>query len=159
MDNKFSFEKRLTVEQVEEGIDLAPKFGEDGLISCVTTAFDSGEVLMLGYMNEIALKKTIITREAYYWSRSRKCLWRKGETSGLIQRVRDIYIDDDQDAIWLKVIIEGDASCHVGYKSCFYRAIGKVGADLKPPKLKFVEDSKTFDPKKVYGDIPNPTQL
>ena len=112
---------------------------------------------MLGYMNDLALKKTIDSGEAHYWSRSRQCLWRKGETSGLKQRVVEMRIDDDQDAVWLKVAVIGDASCHVGYRSCFYRALDK-SKDGKT-FLKFMEKAKTFDPKEVYGDAPNPTQL
>jgi len=150
------FQPRLTVEQVEEGTELAPKFDEHGLIPCVTTAANSGEVLMLGYMNEEALKRTIATGEAHYWSRSRKVLWHKGATSGLVQRVVELRIDDDQDAVWLRVEIPGDASCHVGYRSCFYRSV-PMGADNQT--LKFEEDEKAFDPKQVYGDAPNPTQL
>lgn len=153
------FAKRVTVEQVEEGTDLAPKFDAEGLIPCVTTSAKTGEVLMLGYMNEEAFRKTVETGEAHYWSRSRKLLWHKGATSGLVQKVAEMRIDDDQDAVWIAVDIPGDASCHVGYRSCFYRAVptGKpVASDMK---LEFREDAKSFDPKKVYGDAPNPTIL
>ena len=93
------FKERKTVEQVEESDELAPKFDKDGLLPVVTTDVKTGDVLMMGYQNAEALKKTIETGEAYYWSRSRKCLWHKGATSGLIQKVIDIRIDDDQDAI------------------------------------------------------------
>lgn len=93
------FNKRVTIEQVEEGTELAPKFDENGLIACITTAANTGEVLMLGYMNEEALRKTIETGQAHYYSRSRKVLWHKGATSGLIQKVREMRIDDDQDAV------------------------------------------------------------
>lgn len=154
------FAKRLTVEQVEEGRELAPKFDEHGLIAAVTTDAKTGDVLMLGYMNAEALAKTIETGEAHYWSRSRKVLWHKGATSGLVQKVVDLRIDDDQDAVWLKVnVAESGASCHVGYMSCFYRSI-PTGAEPTPGlELEFREDSKTFDPQKVYGDAPNPTKL
>lgn len=149
------FHKRVTIEQVEEGNELAPKFDENGLIACVTTSAKTGEVLMLGYMNEEALTKTIATGEAHYWSRSRKVLWHKGATSGLVQKVTEMRIDDDQDAVWIAVDIPGDASCHVGYRSCFYRAV-----PLKSDKpLEFREDKKMFDPQQVYGDAPNPTIL
>ena len=150
------FSERKTIEQVEEGRELAPKFDADGLIPCITTAHESGEVLMLGYMNAEALRKTIETGEAHYWSRSRQVLWHKGATSGLVQTVTEIRIDDDQDAVWLRVTIPGDASCHVGYRSCFYRSIpiGQGSGDLK-----FEESEKSFDPKAVYGDAPNPTIL
>ncbi len=152
------FESRQTIEQVEEGHDLAPKFDEHGLIACVTTAAATGEVLMLGYMNAEALKKTITTGEAHYYSRSRKVLWHKGATSGLVQKVVEMRIDDDQDAVWLRVEIPGDASCHVGYRSCFYRSIPTGEGDFARV-LKFEESEKMFDPKVVYGDAPNPTIL
>jgi phosphoribosyl-AMP cyclohydrolase len=152
-----AFAARLSVEQVEEGHALAPRFDHDGLIPAVTTDHESGEVLMLGYMNAEALALTIATAEAHYWSRSRRCLWRKGATSGLIQHVVEMRIDDDQDAVRLRVRIEGGASCHVGYRSCFYRAV-PTGPGASSD-LRFVEEAKTFDPLAVYGDAPNPTQL
>jgi phosphoribosyl-AMP cyclohydrolase len=154
------FAQRLSVEQVEEGAELAPKFDQDGLIPVVTTDAGSGEVLMHAYMNEEALRKTITHGEAFYWSRSRNCLWHKGATSGLVQKVVEMRIDDDQDAVWLRVTVEGDASCHVGYRSCFYRSIPLQGqTDSSPVKLTFEESVKTFDPAVVYGDAPNPTRL
>ena len=153
-----AFAPRTSVEQVEEGRALAPKFDAEGLIPCITTAASSGEVLMLGYMNAEALRKTIETGEAHYWSRSRQVLWHKGATSGLVQRVVELRIDDDQDAVWLRVEIPGDASCHVGYRSCFYRSV-PVGPGAAERALKFEEQQKAFDPKKVYGDAPNPTKL
>jgi phosphoribosyl-AMP cyclohydrolase len=158
MNNEVRFAPRNSVEQVEEGTELAPKFDEHGLIPCVTTAAGTGEVLMLGYMNAEALRKTIETGEAHYWSRSRKVLWHKGATSGLVQKVVELRIDDDQDAVWLRVAIPGDASCHVGYRSCFYRSV-PLGAGDFQRVLKFEESEKAFDPKDVYGDAPNPTQL
>ena len=150
---------RRTIEQVEEGHELAPKFGPDGLLPCITTDAASGEVLMLGWMNAEALQRTLATREAHYWSRSRQVLWHKGGTSGLVQHVVELRIDDDQDALWLRVRLQAGpqadpASCHVGYRSCFYRAV-----DLDTGALCFVEDGKTFDPRIVYGDAPNPTLL
>jgi phosphoribosyl-AMP cyclohydrolase len=153
------FGKRVTVEQVEEGNDLAPKFDAAGLIPCVTTDYASGEVLMVAVMNREALTKTIETGEAHYWSRSRQQLWHKGATSGLVQRVVEMRIDDDQDCVWLRVAIAGGASCHVGYRSCFYRKV-PVGAErAQGTSLEFLEREKAFDPKAVYGDAPNPTQL
>ncbi len=158
------FNDRISIEQVEEGAELAPKFDEQGLISCVTTAADGGEVLMLGYMNEEALRLTIETGEAHYFSRSRQVLWHKGATSGLVQKVREMRIDDDQDAVWIAVEIEGagktegmDASCHVGYRSCFYREVetGKGRAEA----LVYKEDEKSFDPEVVYPGAENPTKL
>ena len=156
--NEIKFEKRKTIEQVEESTELAPKFDQDGLIPVVTTEFSSGEVLMQGYMNEEALKKTITLGEAIYYSRSRKTLWHKGKTSGLVQKIKEIRIDDDQDSIWLRVDVQGGASCHVGYRSCFYRSV-PFGDDNSNTVLKFEEKEKVFDPKKIYGDTPNPTKL
>lgn len=160
-DPREQFGKRTSVEQVEEGTELAPKFDADGLIPVVTTDFETGEVLMHAYMNAEAMAKTIELGEAVYWSRSRKVLWHKGATSGLVQKVREMRIDDDQDAVWLRVEVAGGASCHVGYRSCFYRAI-PVGPDAKKAdsvSLGFTESEKVFDPKAVYGDAPNPTRL
>ena len=152
------FEQRKTIEQVEESTELAPKFDQDGLIPVVTTDYRSGEVLMQGYMNEEALKETILLGEAVYFSRSRKTLWHKGKTSGLVQKIKEIRIDDDQDCVWLRVDVKGGASCHVGYRSCFYRSVpfGKKGDSTI---LNFEEKEKVFDPKEVYGDAPNPTKL
>ena len=152
------FEKRKTIKQVEESTELAPKFDQDGLIPVVTTDFDSGEVLMQGYMNEEAFKKTISLGEAVYYSRSRKTLWYKGKTSGLVQKIKEIRIDDDQDCVWLRVNVQGGASCHVGYRSCFYRSV-PFGENSTSTVLKFEEKEKVFDPKEVYGDAPNPTKL
>ena len=122
------FKKRDNIKDVEEGKYLSPKFDENGLIPVVTTDFRTGELLMHGYMNDKALKKTIETKEAYYWSRSRKNIWHKGQVSGFIQKVKEIRIDDDQDSVWLSVDIGSGSSCHVGYRSCFYRSIplGKI---------------------------------
>lgn len=154
------FAKRNTVEQVEEGCDLAPKFDENGLVAAVTTDANTGDVLMLGYMNAEALSKTIETGEAHYWSRSRKMLWHKGATSGLVQKVIDLRIDDDQDAVWLKVEVAGSgASCHVGYMSCFYRSIPTGSKPTPELELEFKEKTKTFDPDEVYPGAANPTQL
>ena len=155
-----SFATRMSVEQVEEGLALAPKFDADGLIPCITADANTGDVLMLGYMNGEALQRTIATGEAHYWSRSRQCLWRKGSTSGLVQEVVEMRIDDDQDAVWLRVRVAGSgASCHVGYRSCFYRSVDLGGPSGEPARLVFTESGKSFDPKAVYGDAPNPTQL
>ena len=153
------FKKRKSVEQVEESTDLAPKFDENGLISVVTTDHSSGEVLMQGYMNKESFKRTIEIGEAVYYSRSRKTLWHKGKTSGLIQILKEMRIDDDQDCIWIKVDVKGGASCHVGYRSCFYRSIPFGSKQNDDQKLQFEEKEKIFDPKKVYGDAPNPTKL
>ena len=154
------FKKRENVQEIEEGLLLSPKFDNDGLIPVVTTCSKTNEVLMHGYMNEEALKLTIEKKEACYWSRSKKALWHKGKTSGFVQKVIDIRIDDDQDALWMTVDIGNGASCHVGYKSCFYRSIplGKIN-NSEEVKLEFREKEKKFDPEKVYKGQPNPTKL
>ena len=154
------FEERKSIKLVEESSDLAPKFGSDGLIPVVTTDFKSGEVLMQGYMNEEAFAQTIKLGEAIYYSRSRKSLWHKGKTSGFIQKIKEIRIDDDQDCVWLRVNVVGGSSCHVGYRSCFYRSVpfGKLIGKSKV-NLEFKEKEKVFDPKKIYKNTPNPTKL
>ena len=154
------FKKRDNIKEVEEGKYLEPKFDENGLIPVITQDFESGDILMHGYMNDVSLKKTIETKQAHYWSRSRKKIWRKGEISGFLQTVKEIRIDDDQDAILLSVDIGGGASCHVGYRSCFYRSIplGKI-KNTRELEMKFEEKKKIFDPKKIYKDEPNPTKL
>jgi phosphoribosyl-AMP cyclohydrolase len=136
-------------DDVEEGVVLRPRFDAAGLITCVTTDAATGELLMVAHMNEEALQKTVATGEAWYFSRSRKALWRKGETSGHVQRVADIRIDCDQDAVWLRVEQTGGAACHTGRRSCFYRAIvpGQAGG----AELKFVAGERVFDPDAVYG--------
>jgi phosphoribosyl-AMP cyclohydrolase len=154
------FKKRESIFEVEEGNFLSPKFDNDGLITVTTTDSKSGDVLMQGYMNEEALKKTIETKEAHYWSRSRNALWQKGKTSGFVQKVLDFRIDDDQDSLWMSVDIGDGASCHVGYKSCFYRSIplGPI-KNTKEVELEFKEKKKKFDPEKVYKGQLNPTKL
>ena len=152
------FKKRISVKEVEEGKNLSPKFDERGLIPVITTDFNTKEVLMHGFMNEEALKKTIETKEVHYFSRSRNEIWHKGKTSGFIQKVKSIRIDDDQDSIWVAVDIGDGASCHVGYKSCFYRSIDSDSKN-NDTTLKFEEKEKKFDPEKVYKGMPNPTKL
>ncbi|RUA13832.1 MAG: phosphoribosyl-AMP cyclohydrolase [Alphaproteobacteria bacterium] len=154
------FKKRHTIKEVEEGKYLSPKFDENSLIPVITTDFKTDDILMHGYMNYEALKKTIETKEAHYWSRSRKKIWRKGQVSGFIQKVKEIRIDDDQDSVWLSVDIGNGSSCHVGYRSCFYRSIplGKIKNE-EELEMEFKETEKTFDPEKVYKDEPNPTKL
>ena len=130
------------------------------LIPCIIQDDNDGTVLMHGYMNVEALKKTIETKEAHYYSRSRQSIWHKGKTSGFIQKVTEIRIDDDQDSIWLTVDIGNGASCHVGFRSCFYRSIPlgpiKNGREVE---MKFTEKEKKFDPEKVYKGQPNPTKI
>jgi len=154
------FENRKSIEQVEESTELAPKFGDDGLIPVVTTDFKSGELLMQGYMNDEAFAQTIRLGEAVYYSRSRKSLWHKGNKSGFKQIIKEIRIDDDQDCVWLKVLVNGGASCHIGYRSCFYRSV-PFGRSANKSKiiLEFKEKKKVFDPKEIYGDEPNPTKI
>ncbi len=154
------FKKREKVKEIEEGKYLSPKFNEEGLIPVITMDAKSKEILMHGYMNDEALKKTIETKEVYYWSRSRKKIWHKGEASGFKQKVIEMKIDDDQDAIWLTVDIGDGISCHVGYRSCFYRNIplGQI-KDLEQIEMDFKERKKLFDPEKIYKNKPNPTKI
>lgn len=156
---KSMFKNRISVEQVEESTELAPKFDQNGLIVVTTVDVSNDQILMTGYMNKEALEKTITTKEAYYFSRSHQSIWHKGATSGYVQKVREILIDDDQDALYMRVEIpENGASCHVGYKSCFYRKI-KLEDNQNNVELEDLGHKKVFDPKKVYGDAPNPTKL
>jgi phosphoribosyl-AMP cyclohydrolase len=130
----------------EERLSLAPNFDASGLVTCVATDAATGEVLMVAHMNDEALRKTVATGEAWYFSRSRNALWRKGETSGQTQRVVEMRIDCDQDAVWIRVEQVG-AACHTGRKSCFYRRIEKGGDGAT---LDFVDDKRLFDPSTVY---------
>ena len=136
-------------DDVEEGTVLRPRFDAAGLVTCVTTDATNGDVLMVAHMNLEALQKTVASGEAWYFSRSRKALWRKGETSGHVQKVREIRIDCDQDAVWLRVEQTGGAACHTGRRSCFYRAVVPAGA--ADAKLEFVAAERVFDPDAVYG--------
>jgi phosphoribosyl-AMP cyclohydrolase len=130
----------------EEGLSFSPRFDASGLVTCVATDAASGDVLMVAHMNDEALRKTIATGEAWYYSRSRKALWRKGETSGQTQRVVEMRTDCDQDAVWIRVEQVG-AACHTGRKSCFYRRIerGERGGCLS-----LVDAERLFDPGAVY---------
>jgi phosphoribosyl-AMP cyclohydrolase len=130
----------------EEGLAFQPKFDASGLVTCVATDAASGDVLMVAHMNDEALRKTIASGEAWYFSRSRNALWRKGETSGHTQRVVEMRMDCDQDAVWIRVEQTG-AACHTGRRSCFYRAITADGDDTR---LSFVDAERLFDPTKVY---------
>ena len=148
------FGKRISIEEVEEGKSFTPKFDENGLIPVITVEDSSGDILMHGYMNSEALIKSIESKEAHYWSRSRQKLWKKGEISGLKQAIVKILVDDDQDCIIFRVNVAGlGASCHVGYKSCFYRVLEDKN------NLKFIETEKLFDPEEVYEGQENPTKL
>ena len=161
MSKENLFKERKTIKQVEESTSFAPKFDKNGLIPVVTTDYESGETLMHGFMNKEALQKTIELGEAVYYSRSRKTLWHKGKVSGLIQIIKEIRIDDDQDCIWLRVNVQGGSSCHVGYRSCFYRIVpfGKKIKNKTKLVLKFTETKKVFNPKDIYKDFQNPTKL
>ena len=137
-----------TTHDIEEGTALTPQYGADGLITAVVTDAASGDVLMVAHMNADALQKTIATGEAWYFSRSRRALWKKGESSGHVQRVIEMRVDCDQDAVWIKVDQQGPGACHTGRRSCFYRAVplGQGGSVT----LEFRDAGKTFDPGKVY---------
>jgi len=145
-----TFADRGGKQAVENGTSLTPKFDADGLIVAVVTDHATNEVLMVGYMNAEALKRTVETGEAWYWSRSRQSFWKKGETSGQIQKVQEILTDCDQDALVLKVSVEGNgATCHVGYRSCFYRAVDMSSRNAVA--LKATDVPKVYDPEDVYG--------
>ena len=144
-DNVFA--PRTSKEEIELGQVLRPKFDSDGLIPCITTDAKTGEVLMFAWMNAESLRLTIQTKKASYWSRSRNKLWVKGEESGLVQKVQDIYVDCDQDVIMIKVEVAGEGCCHNGYRSCFYRKV----ADQETFALEQAITEKAFDPKKVYS--------
>ena len=134
------------INDIEEGLTFQPKFDASGLVTCVATDASTGDVLMVAHMNDEALRKTIASGQAWYYSRSRKSLWRKGETSGHVQRVVEMRLDCDQDAIWIRVEQSG-AACHTGRRSCFYR---KVDAGEGGARLSFVDADRLFDPKAVY---------
>jgi phosphoribosyl-AMP cyclohydrolase len=136
----------VATDDIEEGLTFKPKFDASGLVTCVATDAASGEVLMVAHMNDEALRKTIASGEAWYFSRSRHALWRKGESSGHVQRVVEMRMDCDQDAVWIRVEQTG-AACHTGRRSCFYRT---VAADEGGAQLSFVDAEKLFDPKDVY---------
>ena len=155
-----NFKKRISIEEVEEGLSLTPKFDENGLIPCITTDNNTGEVLMVGYMNAESLTKTIENGEAYYFSRSQQKIWHKGSVSGLTQKIIEMRIDDDQDSVWISVEVSGSgASCHVGYKSCFYRSI-PIKSNVDENIMLIMDDEeKLFDPEEVYKGLPNPTKL
>jgi phosphoribosyl-AMP cyclohydrolase len=142
------FAARGSTQEVEEGRVLAPKFDVDGLLTCVATDMCTGDVLMVAHMNAEALRRTIASGEAWYYSRSRQTLWRKGESSGHVQRVIEMRVDCDQDAVWIKVAQGGPGACHTGRRSCFYRAvpIGQAGAVT----LEFRDAEQAFDPAQIY---------
>jgi phosphoribosyl-AMP cyclohydrolase len=136
----------VTINEREEGLAFQPKFDASGLLTCVATDAATGDVLMVAHMNDEALRKTIASGDAWYFSRSRNALWRKGETSGQTQRVIEMRMDCDQDAVWIRVEQQG-AACHTGRRSCFYRKIDSANGDTR---LSFVDADRQFDPDKVY---------
>jgi phosphoribosyl-AMP cyclohydrolase len=140
-----------STNEVEEGLAFAPKFDRDGLVTCVATDSRTGEVLMVAHMNDEALRLTIESGQAWYFSRSRQSLWRKGESSGHDQRVVEMRIDCDQDAVWIKVEQEGPGACHTGRRSCFYRAVPLGSSPHAAVTLEFRDADKTYDPATVYG--------
>lgn len=153
-----TFPPRGSLADIEEGATLQALFDAQGLIPCVTQHAATGEVLMLGWMNREALGLTLETGWAHYWSRARQKLWRKGEQSGQAQQVTRVLIDDDQDCLLLQVELTGGASCHVGYRSCFFREL-----EWQPGhtdfRLRFLETEKVYDPAVAYGapHIKNPS--
>lgn len=143
----------LSTQEQEQGKTLAPRFDVNGLITAVATDVETGDLLMVAHMNAQALEATIRTGEAHYWSRSRQALWHKGATSGHTQKVVELRLDCDQDAVWLKVSVHGAGQCHVGYKSCFYRTLLTPDPQGLSASLMTVE-SKTYDPSQVYVGVP-----
>ncbi len=156
------FEKRKNIKEIEEGNRFSPRFNDDGLIPCVTIEKKTKDILMFSFLNKESLKKSISSGKAHYFSRSRKKLWLKGETSGMYHDLKEIFIDDDQDSIIFVVSLKkpnkggNKASCHVGYKSCFYRKL-KVKKDKIV--LEFTEKEKAFNPDIIYKGISNPTKI
>ena len=131
-------------KEIEEGLGFVPKFDANGLITAISQDADTGDVLMVAYMNDEALKLTLETGNAVFFSRSRQKLWKKGEESGHVQKVQQILVDCDQDCLILKVTVD-QGQCHVGYQSCFYRAVKKDTTG----KLEFIAE-KVYDPKEAY---------
>lgn len=133
---------------LEESPDFTPRFDRDGLVTTVVTDAGDGMVLMVAHMNAEALRLTLETRIAHFWSRSRSSLWKKGETSGNLLHVREVRTDCDQDVIWLKVDVDGsDATCHTGRRSCFYRL---VAIEDGTARLAHDGSEPQFDPSEVY---------
>ena len=146
----YTFSERGSAQAAEEDAKLAPKFDADGLVTCVATDAASGDLLMVAHMNAEALARTIESGEAWYFSRSRRALWRKGETSGHVQRVVEMRVDCDQDAVWIKVEQAGPGACHTGRRSCFYRVVPLGKAPDASLVLEFRDAAKAFDPAAVY---------
>ena len=135
--------------ELEHGSAFTPRFDEKGLITAVVTDIRDGALLMVAHMNAESLRLTLDTGIAHYWSRSRNTLWKKGETSGNLQNVREIRTDCDQDVIWLKVEVGGhDATCHTGRRSCFYRTVTTADGSVS---LAMADDHRHFDPDEIYN--------
>jgi phosphoribosyl-AMP cyclohydrolase len=139
----------LSKSDVEEGTAFAPRFDAAGLITCVVTDAASGLLLMVAHMNAEALARTLGSGEAWFYSRSRRALWKKGETSGRTLRVAEMRVDCDQDVLWLKVDAAAEGACHTGRRSCFYRVVATAPGE--PPRLVFRDDERLFDPAEIYG--------
>jgi phosphoribosyl-AMP cyclohydrolase len=147
--NTTPFPARTTTQEIEHGATLRPKFGPDGLIPCITQDLATGQVLMFAFMNAESLAHTLRTKQATYWSRSRNKLWVKGEESGNVQIVKEVFTDCDQDVLLIKVEQTGaaNAACHNGYKSCFYRRLASL--DDAVYRLEYTA-ARLFDPATVY---------
>jgi phosphoribosyl-AMP cyclohydrolase len=146
----FAPRESVPAHEVEEGQLFAPKFDANGLIVCVVTDADSGVMLMVAHMNAQALERTVSTGDAWFYSRSRQALWKKGETSGHVLHVAEMRVDCDQDVLWLRVRQAAPGACHTGRPSCFYRAVVR-SAPEGPLTLAFRDDERVFDPATVYG--------
>ncbi|BAI96737.1 phosphoribosyl-AMP cyclohydrolase [Sphingobium sp. TA15] len=154
------FAERCSIEQVELGDELAPRFDRAGLLPAIVVDATTGQVLMLGYMNAEAFARTLHSREVHFWSRSRQAIWRKGEHSGFTQSVERVLVDDDQDALVVHARVNGPGSCHVGFRSCFYREIDlDTIAGTNPVHLRQIEPNSAFDAAAVYAGLPNPTRV
>ena len=162
INNKIKFSKRTSIYEIEEGKKLCPKFNKEKLLPCITVEYKTNQILMFSYINKLAFQKSLETKNAHYFSRSRQSIWLKGETSGMYHHIRNMFIDDDQDCVIFEVKLTKpkkggkEASCHVGYKSCFYRKIQMKDGNVS---LKFTEKKKSFDPNIVYKGIANPTKI
>jgi phosphoribosyl-AMP cyclohydrolase len=144
------FSPRGSAREIEEGQLFAPKFDAAGLIACVVTDLETGALLMVAHMNAQALERTVATSEAWFYSRSRQALWKKGETSGHVLHVDEMRVDCDQDVLWLRVRQSAAGACHTGRPSCFYRAVVREAPDA-PLTLAFRDNERVFDSAKVYG--------
>ena len=141
---------KMNKKDLEENLNLTPRFDANGLIPCITTSAKTGKVLMFAYMNAQSLRKSIESKEAHYYSRSRQELWHKGASSGHVQRIIEMRTDCDQDCIWISVEMTPEASCHTGREGCFYRKVN-LENDAEKAQLEFIDDAEIFNPKDVYS--------